>query len=396
MNENQQSGNGQPQAVHSTERVKLYDYAYEKSGESKGDPEVFKVFLERILNGDLVEEEHKGLSGDEKREKQKKLKELEQKREETIKANAEVQKEIDAKQAKLEEYRQQLLHMHEDQNQSAEKLKNETFSPLKFSLSLFILAMLSVYLFFFYISAAFKALYTDFEGIASNIASGIGAGSIMPGAYELTEALQYNYLLLLVPFVFYSFGWAFHVILEMRHKYKFVFLGLLIAVTFVVDFLLALIIHNNTEAAKELMGLPTVPWSQSSTFYIILFLGFLVYIVWSILLDFMLREWDKRQIPQNIKRIIRHLQKDVSKLQEKLFPVEQIDKYIDQYREDIQTVFYGNLKKHIDQFTSGWVSYLAPANMKTVKTQCVDLKKDFEDKHNIKSGTVKVVSKRSK
>ncbi|MEJ0033855.1 MAG: hypothetical protein WDO15_27530 [Bacteroidota bacterium] len=70
-------------------------------------------------------------------------------------------------------------------------------------------------------------------------------------------ALQFNYLLLVVPFVFFAFGWAFHVILESKTKLKTVYLSALIGVTFIVDFLLAMIINSNTENAKALMGLQT-------------------------------------------------------------------------------------------------------------------------------------------
>src|SRR6185436_8516202 len=98
-------------------------------------------------------------------------------------------------------------------------------SRLKFSVNLFLLVMLSVYLFFFYVSATFKALYVDFQGIAEHIAQGEGTGSIMPAARELSDALQYNYLLFVVPFVFYAFGWAFHIILEIKHQARLVFLS---------------------------------------------------------------------------------------------------------------------------------------------------------------------------
>jgi hypothetical protein len=264
----------------------------------------------------------------------------------------------------------------------------------KFSLNLVILAALSVYLFFFYVSAAYKALYVDFEGIAESIAAGEGTGSIMPGPYELADALQYNYLLLVVPFVFYAFGWAFHVLLELKGNVRFVMVGMLIALTFTVDFLLAMIISNNTEGAKALMGLPALHWSQSPTFYIILFLGFLVYIIWSILLDSLIREWDKKEITNNLKKIIRHLQNDVKILKGNLEDVSFPKAQIANYREDINTVMYGNLKKYIDQFSSGWIAYLSPAGMKDVKEKCLQLKKEFEDKHEIQSGTVKVVARR--
>jgi hypothetical protein len=254
--------------------------------------------------------------------------------------------------------------------------------------------VLSVYLFFFYISAAYKALYTDLEKITANIAEGIGTGSILPSPYELAEAIRYNYLLFLIPFVFYAFGWAFHIILELKNKFKYFFLSALITLTFIVDALMASIIHSNTESAKELMGLATKSWYSSSTFYIILAFGFLAYILWSILLDSLLREWAKKQITGNLKKIIKHLRGDIKILQKKLLPLDPIKREIEILREEVGTMMIGNLKRYIDQFTTGWVSYAAAGNLKEVKTKCLKVKKDFEDKHNIRPGIVKVVSRR--
>jgi hypothetical protein len=376
------------------ERVKLYDFAYEQSGKVKGDPDVYLANLQQILNGDLVEPDYKGFSDEEKIERIQQIKDLEKELKVIESGNSKITEEIKLKEQEIETHRKEILNIHDKNAKDHEKLKEESFSPLKFTINVFLLAMLSVYLFFFYISAAYKALYVDFEGIAESISEGAGVGSIMPGAYELAEAIQYNYLLFLVPFVFYSFGWAFHILLELKGKSKYVFLSALILVTFMVDFLLAFIIHNNTESAKELMGLGSTHWTSSSTFYIILFLGFLVYIIWSILFDSMLREWDKKQITNNLKKIINHHEKDIKKLEKGLINVESIKKRIEDYREDVSTIMYGGLKKYIDQFSSGWVSYLSPANLKDAKQTCLNLKKEFEDKHNIKSGTVKVVSKR--
>ncbi len=384
----------EPKVIHHVDRVNLYDFGYEKSGSVKGDPDLYASYLNRILNGDLVENKYSGFTEEEKKEKIKQIKELEFHLREKEDANSKVEEEIKAKEKDIDKYRKDLLQIREKRSKDKEILKGESFSALKFSLNLFLLVMLSVYLFFFYVSATFKALYVDFEGIAERIARGEGTGSIMPGAYELAEALQYNYLLFVVPFVFYAFGWAFHIILEMKDKTKFVFLSLLIAVTFTVDFLLAMIISNNTENAKSLMGLPAISWGQSPTFYIILFLGFLVYIIWSILLDSLLREWDKKEITNNLKKIIKHLQGDIKVLKPRIFDVNVIKNKIADYREDASTVMAGNLKRYIDQFTTGWIAYLAPANMKEAKEKCLILKKEFEDRNNIKSGIVKVTSRR--
>jgi len=384
----------EPKVIHHVDRVNLYDFGYEKSGSVKGDPDLFDAYLNRILNGDLVESKYDGFTEDEKKERIKQIKALEIQLRKNEEVNSKVEEEVKAKEKDIDKYRKDLLQIRERRSKDKEVLKKESFSALKFTLNLFLLAMLSVYLFFFYVSATFKALYVDFEGIAERIARGEGTGSIMPGAYELAEALQYNYLLFVVPFVFYAFGWAFHIILEMKAQSKLVFLSMLITVTFAVDFLLAMIISNNTENAKSLMGLQAISWNQSPTFYIILFLGFLVYIIWSILLDSLLREWDKKEITNNLRRIIKHLQADIKVMKLKLLDVTAIKNKIADYREDASTMMYGNLKKYIDQFTSGWIAYLAPSNMKEVKEKCLILKKEFEDKNNIKGGTVKVLSRR--
>ncbi len=382
-------------AIYHVDYVNLQEFGYEKSGNVKGDPEIYTSYLNLILNGDLVDEKSSGLNEDEKPEKRVKLKKLEARLEETSGKNEEINAQIKEKQDKIDVRREELLDIHKKYAKDPEAMKRETFSPFKFGINLFILLMLTGYLFFFYVSAAYKALYTDFEGIAERIAAGIGTGSIMPKPAELAEAIQYNYLLFMVPFVFYAFGWAFHVILEMKHKYKFVFLGSLITITFVVDFLLALLIHNNTEYAKELMGLETKSWAANPAFYMILFLGFIVYILWSILLDSMFREWAKRLITFNLKKIVKHLRNDIKVLQNKLIPEDPIRFDIGNLREDIGTVILGNLKSYIDQFTTGWISYLAPQNLKEVKVKCLNIKKDFEEKHAIKSGTVKVIKRRS-
>lgn len=380
--------------LHHIDRVNLYDFGYEKSGSAKGDPELYATYLNRIFNGDLVEEPYKGFTDEEKKDRVRQIKELEKSIKEKEETNAKVEEEIKQKEKDIDKYRKDLLQIRESRNKNQEKLKSDNFSVPKFSINFFILAMLSVYLFFFYVSATYKALYVDFEGIAESIAAGEGTGSIMPGPYELAEALQYNYLLFVVPFVFYAFGWAFHVLLELKSKMKAVYVSMLIAVTFTVDFLLAMIISSNTENAKALMGLPSEHWSSSPSFYIILFLGFLVYVIWSILLDSLVREWDKREITNNLKKIVKHLHADIKQLKAKLEDLSFPRAQIANYREDLSTIMYGNLKKYIDQFSSGWISYLSPANMKDIKEKCLHIKKEFEDKNEIKNGTVKVVAKR--
>ncbi|MGD2035261.1 MAG: hypothetical protein PVF73_09415 [Bacteroidales bacterium] len=385
-----------PKVTYSAERTNLQEFAYSKSGSVQGDPDVYASYLDRILNGDLVDEQYKGLSENERKEKREKIRDLEKALDDTKKNNAKFEQEVKVKEKQIEEHRAELLQIRQKRAENREELTRESFSSLKFGVNLFILVFLTAYLFFFYVSAAYKALYVDFEGIAERLAEGLSTGSIMPQPYELSEAIRYNYLLFLVPFVFYAFGWAFHIMLDLKHRAKYVFISLLITVTFIVDLLLALIIHTNTESAKELMGLATIKWSQNPTFYIILFLGFLVYIIWSILLDSLLREWKKRQVTLNLKRIIKHLRKDIRILEEKIMPEELIVNEINILRDEVNTFVQGNLKGFIDQFTTGWISYLAPDNLKSVKTKCLNIRDEFVEKHKIQPGIVKVIKAKRK
>src|SRR5690606_45673 len=125
------------------------------------------------------------------KERVKQIKELEKKQRELEESNLEVEAEIKEKEKNIDKYRKELLQIRESRAKDKEKLKADSFSPVKFTLNLFILSMLSIYLFFFYISATYKALYVDFEGIADSLAQGAGTGSIMPGPYEMAEAIQY-------------------------------------------------------------------------------------------------------------------------------------------------------------------------------------------------------------
>jgi len=387
----QSNSNETTQVNYTTERTNLHDFGYTRAGNVQGDPEVYASYLDRILNGDLVDEHHKGLTEEQKNKKREKIEELEKVLDETRKNNAKYEEDIKTKGKQIDEHRAELLKIREKRAANQEELTRESFSTLKFTINLLILIFLTGYLFFFYVSVAYKALYVDFEGIASRIAEGSSTGSIMPKAYELSEALRYNYLLLLVPFVFYAFGWAFHILVDMKHKAKVIFISLLIVLTFFVDLLLALTIHTNTESAKELMGLAIQKWSQDTTFYIILAFGFLVYVLWSILLDSLIREWRKRQVTLNLKRIIRHLKKDIQLLEQKVMPIELIQKEIDILLDAVNTNVQGNVKGYIDQFTTGWISFLAPNSMKDIKAKCLAIRDDFMEKHTIQPGVVKVM-----
>src|SRR5882724_6745967 len=117
------------------DRVRLYDFGYEKSGSAKGDPDVYASYLHRILNGDLVESNYSGFSDEERKERIEQIKELEAKLKEKEDANEKVEGEIKSKEKEIDKYKKELLQIWEARSKDKEKLKEETFSRVKFSIN---------------------------------------------------------------------------------------------------------------------------------------------------------------------------------------------------------------------------------------------------------------------
>ena len=98
---------------YKTERLNLQDFGYTKSGSVQGDPEVYTSYLERILNGDLVEENYKGITESERNEKWQKIRDLEKSFDDTLKSNSKIEQEIEKKNKQIEEHRAELLQIRE-------------------------------------------------------------------------------------------------------------------------------------------------------------------------------------------------------------------------------------------------------------------------------------------
>src|SRR5271170_1964822 len=101
----------EPKIIHHVDRVNLYDFAYEKSGSVKGDPDLYASYLQRILNGDLVDKNYNAFTEEEKKERIKQIKELETQLKEREYANGKMEEEIKAKEKDIDKYRKDLLQI---------------------------------------------------------------------------------------------------------------------------------------------------------------------------------------------------------------------------------------------------------------------------------------------
>jgi hypothetical protein len=241
------------------------------------------------------------------------------------------------------------------------------FSWGTFSFLAFLLVALSFYLLYFYMSVADFALngvdpMTLFQEGRLNI-------QLLPNLRRLIYLIINYPPLIVFPTIFFALGTCIHLFSEKGLKYKNVVLGL-IALVFVGDVLLAFQVHTavneilvkaNREEFKSLI----MPVYADSRFYLVLFLGFGVFAIWSAVYYLLQHEWSKRnQLRLRYKRIAR-LQDEILQLEEKrmLYETElqQIAKRVENLskEKDRMVLPVDTIEKNINYFRDGWNGYLS-------------------------------------
>jgi hypothetical protein len=326
------------------QKENLQEFGYISSGKSGGDPVQFRSYLNGIFNGDISDSSNSKLSDNQMNNINSKIKELD--------------KNIDDCKLELEEIKKE------------ENLP--VFDPTRFIISLFIFIGLTIFSYFFYLSTINKALFLSFEDIDCETASRL---NILPSQFELAQAINNSYFILIVPFTVFALGWLLHMVIDnpkLRIIQRNIYLGSLLLITFTLDFLLASYIHKNIDAVKEYCGYGTSEvWYASTTFYIIIFMGFLVYIFWSLILNNILQQLEKA----NKRKYIQN-----KSVQLKL-EIENIKKRKDRQLSILDNKV-GNIAGSIDMFHQGWNMYMNnfPERFTANKKECEHIRNEFNEK----------------
>lgn len=160
-----------------------------------------------------------------------------------------------------------------------------------------ILLFLTIYLFIFYSSATYSAFFKDFTlnniGVASSIFDPNAIGkAINDGFAELA-------LILTIPFVFLGLGYLINKFQEQKGFGKIVKVGSLILITFLFDTILAYGITEkiyNITKENSFDEIPAYSLKMAAFdvhFWTIIFAGFIVYIIWGFVFDFVMDSYAK-------------------------------------------------------------------------------------------------------
>lgn len=268
---------------------------------------------------------------------------------------------------RIETLKEEMSHIRKNPQ---EIIGDQTGKP-SFIIGATILIFLTVYLFVFYSSASYSAFFKEFTqneiGVANSIfdAQAISK-AIKDGVMELV-------LILTIPFVFLGLGYLIHKLQEEKGFQKFIKIAALILVTFAFDGILAYEITEkiyNIKKGNSFADMPefSVPLAlRSINFWLIIFAGFIVYLIWGFVFDFVLAAYgkiDKVKVAlQEKDRLIEDTTKQIYELNEEIDKIgHQVDHAKTEIKKLNETVNSVIIPREFEleafSFMAGWLAWM--------------------------------------
>jgi len=253
----------------------------------------------------------------------------------------------------------------------------DRMSKISLIIGAVILVALTVYLFIFYSSASYSAFFKEFKISELAVANSI----FDPKA--LSEAMRTGFtvfiLIISMPFVFIGLGFLIHKFQESDGYSKYFKIFLLILVTFIFDAILAYEITEKIYNLRAVNGIfdqdmPKYDFSlafSSVNFWLIIFAGFIVYLIWGFVFDFTIEAYEKLDVVSQAKRtkerIIREIDLKITETNKIITDLKAKNMSLEHKMIDINSKINGivleaNLFKNVlQQFVQGWTAYMTQA-----------------------------------
>ena len=321
----------------------------------------------------------------------------------------EIEKSIRGLEAKNENLNKQIFNEKENLNreeskiekavieidsirQNPSKITGDSTVKLGFWIGAIIIGFLTIYLFIFYSSAAYSAFFKNFTADDTNIVNSIFDAQAIGKAFSdgFTELI----LILTIPAVFLGLGFLIHKFSEQKGIGKHFKIAGLIITTFIFDFIIAYeivekIYNIKKEGSFKEMPDMTIGMSiQQPNFWLIIFAGFVVYIIWGLVFDLVMKEHEKLD---KIKYALKSIEKKIAdykieckqvkqKIQEYETNINSNNGEIDKLKIDLQgvVIFFNDVREGLNFYFSGWVNYMKGAGMDlSIIDDCKNIKEGF-------------------
>lgn len=268
---------------------------------------------------------------------------------------------------KIETLKGELSHI----KKNPQEVTGDDAGKASFFIGGIILLFLTVYLFIFYSSASYSAFFKEFSlneiGVANSIFDAKALSKAMnDGVTELA-------LILTIPFVFLGLGYLIHKFQEQQNNSKYLKIAMLIFITFIFDSILAYEITAkiyNIEKENSFNNIPDYTVSmafQAVNFWLIIFAGFIVYVIWGFVFDFVMESYAKMD---KVKVAIQEKEKQIKDADAEQKDLEdQMDKMthtIDENNKEINklskvlesSIIPREFEHDIFSFLTGWMAWM--------------------------------------
>lgn len=296
--------------------------AYEQALKTNGVVEAFDSFLSNIILKNAAKDEQKSHEQEEAISAlQGQIQQLKREQDKLIDADDRDHKSIESKQRLIEGKQSEIkallntldMELKRERESRGQQETNRRMG-LRTTLSYVILIGLTLFLFIFYTSAMHSAFIRD---VAAEIAQGFAGGDgfisessqrnvavniiNLDSIKDAYERYNWNGLLFAIcaPFLFIAIGFLIHIKKLDYEEYKPWVRNLLrfspYLIALLLDIFLAYHIVKDVHVAKFNAGLENTAWTAfyflaKVDFYLIILTGFVGYIIWGIILDFVLEQ----------------------------------------------------------------------------------------------------------
>jgi hypothetical protein len=151
-------------------------------------------------------------------------------------------------------------------------------------------------------------------------------------------------------------------------------------------------IHKNTSDAQleSFDDIDPIPLFEDSNFYIIIFMGFVVYIIWSILLNACINEWKKRDVIGKRKVMIEKIDQAIEdeglNISKYKAEIKLKEAKIGGLQEEINglKIPVDKLKYCLSELNAGWLSFLTGvSSVPDVRIKCEETYNYFLIENNL-------------
>lgn len=369
-------------------RITYYQSGYGASIKASGEPVTFGVGLKNLYNSfeNLCRKqlnEQKILKQPYKEEQEREKTTL-KKRETSLLINEE---QLVAIEREIDDHKFQMVDVKSNPDRYG--IDADRRPKAQFIIGLLLLIPITIYLFVFYISASYSAFFKDFE-----------TGSLTAAIFDakaLEKAISDGWLEAVfvgtIPFVFMGLGYLVHMFQKIKGVMSYLKLVALFVLTFMFDVILAYLIEKKIFEFDRVLGQEFSPALalESVNFWGIIFAGFVVYIIWGLVFDFVMKEHEN---VDKIKGFIRGKKKEIknallkkvdlkTKIEEIKLEVTSINGKISELQSKIDG-FVFPVKEYLHyhyQYKEGWYQAInerlaLPSNTKdALRMSCEDVSK---------------------